>query len=516
MGFGSTLIRSAWRMRDLVRALGAVAPLATAACQPSPELATVAVQPSAAPVKNIGNFNEALRCMDELMLAHGKRDIYITSAGLPDATGQIAAGTKDMLITTISKISARSGAFQFVDYDPTQIDVQVLSEMVGIRPEFVAPSYYIRGAITQIDSGVLNSSQSAAVSVPFLDLGVSRDQVVSVVSMDMNVGKLVTRQIIPGLSASNSVAVTRSGKGADAGGLIGKAGLSFSIALDKSEGFHQAVRNLVELSTIETLGKLTRVPYWQCLSIEPTSPIFKGQAREWFDAMGTRDRQQFAADALARTGYYRRNGDGQGSPTLDEAVARFQSDNDLVPNGRVDFDLYYRLLAQSSRAPAAGVVASSSTPQLATATAEAPRSPPKLTLTTSRGPRPVYRVNDTMAVQVQPSVDAYVYCYYQDASGTVARIFPNRFQPDAFVPARRQIEVPAPDQFNIRFDTPGARESVACLGSDLELGVKLPQELKKKDLEALPVRSVDEVAARFVALAPSRVDDARLAIEVQR
>src|SRR4051794_17911235 len=154
MSLFGTLFRSASRPRYLVRAVGAIVPLALAACQTNPELATVAVQPSTAPVKNIGNFNEALRCMDELMLAHGKRDIYITSAGLPDATGQIAAGTKDMLITTISKMSARSGAFRFVDYDPTQIDVQVLSELVGIRPEFVAPSYYIRGAITQIDSGV--------------------------------------------------------------------------------------------------------------------------------------------------------------------------------------------------------------------------------------------------------------------------------------------------------------------------------------------------------------------------
>jgi curli biogenesis system outer membrane secretion channel CsgG len=489
------------------RVLAIAATLAVAACQPSPELATVAMQPSTAPVKNIGNFNEALRCMDDLMLAQGKRDIYITSAGLPDATGQIATGTKDMLITAISKMSAKSGAFLFVDYDPTQIDVQVLSEMVGIRPEFVAPSYYIRGAITQLDSGVLNSSQSAAVSVPFLDLGVSRDQVVSVVSMDLNIGKLVTRQIIPGLSASNSVAVTRSGKGGDAGGVIGKAGLSFSIALDKSEGFHQAVRNLVELSTIEALGKLTRVPYWQCLSIEPTSPMFKAQAREWFDTMSAQALQRFAGDALARTGSYRGN---------DEAVARFQSDNDLVPNGRVDFDLYYRLLAQASRVPSAGVAASTATPQLASAAADAPRSLPKLTIGTSRGPQPVYRVGDTMAVQVQPSADAYVYCYYQDASGAVARIFPNRFQPDAFVPARRQIEVPPPRQFDIRFDTAGARESVACLGSDLELGVNLPAELKAKDLEPLPVRSVDEVASRFRALAPSRVDDARLPIEVQR
>ena len=121
-----------WRLRH--SCLAGV--LALIGCQPSPEMAHMAVQPQTAPVRTITSFNEALRCMDELFLAQGKKDIYITSAGIPDATGLIAAGTKEMLITAISKMSATSGAFRFVDYDPTQLDVQVLSELVGLREEF--------------------------------------------------------------------------------------------------------------------------------------------------------------------------------------------------------------------------------------------------------------------------------------------------------------------------------------------------------------------------------------------
>ena len=181
-------------------------------CAYRPELATVAVQPRTAAVRNIGSFNEALRCMDDLFLAHGKRDIYITTAGIPDATGLIAAGTKEMFISAVSKMSAKSNAFRFVDYDVTQTDVQILSELVGLRQDFVAPSYYVRGAITQLDSGVLSSNVNAAVSLPDVDLAVSRDQIVSVVSMDLNVGRLVTRQILPGMSAENSIAVVQTGK----------------------------------------------------------------------------------------------------------------------------------------------------------------------------------------------------------------------------------------------------------------------------------------------------------------
>jgi len=502
--------------RRTIRSLAAGLLVALAACHPRPETSFDAQQPRTAPVRNIGNFSEALRCMDDMFLAHGKRDIYITTAGIPDATGLIATGTKEMFISAVSRMSARSGAFRFVDYDITQLDVQVLSELVGLTNEFVAPSYYIRGAITQLDSNVLASSQSAGLSIARLDLGVSSDQVVSVVSMDLNVGRLVTRQIIPGISANNSIAVVRTGSGADLGGLIGRAGLSFSVSLDRSEGFAQAVRNLVELSTIEVLGKLARVPYWECLSIEPTNPAFRAEARQWFDQMGADERNRLVQAALVRTGYLADTAQPADPRDLNAAVARYQAEHDLVPSGRIDFELYYRLLATGSapgrRAP----------PALATAAA-LPAAAPSVqaspaVLVTTRGRAPVYRVGESMTLQVQPTQDAFVYCYYQDGHGDIARIYPNRFQPDPFIPARRTVDVPpfAGTAFAIRFETPGAPERVACFSAGREVGLLLPPELKRPDLEPLPVRSLDDVATRFRAIPGVRVEDVRLSIEVTR
>jgi hypothetical protein len=486
-----------------------------AACQPRPETAYDVANPRTAAVRNIGNFNEALRCMDDMFLAQGKQDIFITTAGIPDATGLIASGTKEMFITAVSRMSAKSNAFRFVDYDPTQTDVQVLSELVGLHEDFVAPNYYVRGAITQLDSNVLQSSASAGVSIPGMDLAINGNQVVSVVSIDLNVGKLITRQILPGISASNSIAVVQSGKGADVGGFIGKAGLSLSVSLDKSEGFHQAVRNLIELSTIEILGKLTRVPYWQCLSIESTNPNYRTEARGWFDTMGETERERVVSAGLVRAGYLRDEGNGP-NPGLSEAVARYQAENDLVPTGRVDFDLYYRLLASDARRPGAKPVAA---PPVSAAVTPAlpPAEPPRLVISTARGPRPSYRVGETMVVSVQPTQDAYVYCFYQDATGTVARIFPNRFQPDPLVHAGVQIEIPpaGTKSFALRFDNPGS-EAVACLGSDREVGLKLPDKLKAQDLERLPVSGLDDVASLFRGIQGARVDDARLTVEVMK
>jgi len=500
--------------------------LLAGACQARPEAALDAAQPRTTPVRNIGSFDEALRCMDRMFAAQGKRDIYITTAGIPDATGLIAAGTKEMFISAVSRMSARSNAFRFVDYDVTQTDVQILSELVGLHDDFVAPSYYVRGAITQLDSGVASSSVGASLSMPGIDIGASHDQVVSVVSMDLNVGRLVSRQIIPGISASNAIAVVQSGKGADVGGIVGKAGLSFSISLDRAEGFHQAVRTLVELSSIEVLGKLTQVPYWECLKIESTNPTFRTEAREWFDLMGPGERDNFVRNGLIRAGYLR-PADAPGGD-LSSTIARYQAENDLIPSGRMDFDLYYRMLASDARRSAALASASPPAPPAAAALppvpvaaaipAPTPAEAPRAILATARGNHPAYRVGETMSLQVQPTGDAYVYCYYQDAEGTVARIFPNRFQPDALLHAQTPVVIPPAGQrgFEIRFDRAGAQEQVACLAADREVGLLLPDALKRQDLEPLPLRGLDDVAAQFRALPGARVDEARLTIEVTR
>ena len=218
---------------------------------------------------------------------------------------------------------------------------------------------------------------------------------------------------------------------------------------------------------------------------------------------------------MVRAGYLRDEGNGP-NPGLSEAVARYQAENDLVPNGRVDFDLYYRLLASDGRRPTAKPVAASPA-NAAVTPALPPTEPPRLVVSTPRGPRPSYRVGETMVVSVQPTQDAYVYCFYKDSAGTVARIFPNRFQPDPLLRAGVQIEIPpaGTKSFALRFDNPGS-EAVACLGSDREVGLKLPDKLKAQDLEPLPVSGLDDVASLFRGIQGARVDDARLTVEVMK
>ncbi|EKV25957.1 hypothetical protein C882_3372 [Caenispirillum salinarum AK4] len=471
-------------------------------CMTPPEQASIIRQPSTAPTRTISSFTESLRCMDELLWTHGKRDIYITSNGIPDATGRLLGGTKDMLITAVSRMSDRSGAFDFVDFEPGMDSVNALHSLIGIRPEFRAPSYYVRGAVTQLDENVIADAASAGLSLPALDLGVSQDQLVSVISIDLSIGELVTRRILPGTSTSNSIAVVSYGQGANAGGEIRKAGLSFSLSFNRSEGMHQALRTLIELSAIEVLGKLTQVPYWQCLGIDSTNPAYMGQARSWYDGMSPSDRVIFAQRVLSGAGYAVPVGGTLDQATRD-ALGRFQASNDLIPSGTVDFDTYLRMLSLPQASGGTVAVAAAAPPSPATVTAPAPppaSTGPDVVLDSNRGPAPRYRTGETMEVSARLTEAGFLYCYYADASGTVARIFPNRFQPDAFVQAGQRVTIPpgsAEKPFVIRMDQPGNRETIACIAAEQEAGVALPDALKAEDLQPIPGATVDAIVDAF-------------------
>jgi curli biogenesis system outer membrane secretion channel CsgG len=479
--------------------------------------------------------------MDRLFLQFDRSDMVITSAGIPDATEVIAAGTKDMLISSISRMSRQSDAFTFVDYDATQTDVHELQGLAGFDEDFLIPDFYIRGAITQFDEGVLDESVgfSTGYDANFgrseeiedgkfkrkgvISYGANADanQNVAVVSLDLNVADLSTRQIISGISAHNSIAVSRTSVLGGFGGQISKMGANFAIELNRSEGLHQAVRTLIELSTIEVLGKLAEVPFWRCLEIDHTNPAVVAEAREWFEGMDEDERIEFVQTTLASKGAY----GGQASGVMDKdtqnAIARYQAQNDLIADGRINFDLYARLLNDKSAPgvqPAAQPVAvrSLTIDRIVADVEEEPALPLDLELVSNESPDGTFEVNRELHFSASASRSAHVYCYYADAAGNVARVFPNQFQPDSFVPAGQAAKVPGDHAgFDIVLDQAGADEEVACIASIKELALRLPEEFKMPDLTPIPDQSLDDIVEAYEDLDEDDIVQAWLDLKVR-
>ena len=508
------LMKLSKNLRRLLRMLTLSGSFLASACAFTPaEKAPVVAQPKTLPQRNVTGFTEALACMDDLFLAFGKNNIVITSQGLPDATGEISTGTKEMLISAMSRMSVKSGALRFVDFDQQQFDVNALQQLVGFTDRFVVPNYYIRGAISQFDEGVVSEAAAGSVAFPDFDLGVSTDQVISVVAVDLNVGDLITRQIIPGLSANNLISVRRSGLSGDAGGQIRKAGLAFNLTFNNTEGLHSAVRSLIELSAIETMGKLTQVPYWRCLEIEQTNPAVVAEARDWFAAMRGRERISFTQRALRGLGLYTGSIDGTMNAELREAIGSYQASSGLLASGRIDFDLYQSLIAgdlalgrePDAEAPPARLEVASLRPERLL----------ELDLTTVRGASPRYRPGEKLQVQLRPTTDAYAYCFYRDGTGSIARIFPNRFQDDARIAGGGFFAVPGPGvPFDIVPERAGVTEEIACIAS--REPIARARFLDGEDLAPLPAGSLDEVVASFRELDGRYLSEARLLVSVVR
>lgn len=472
-------------------------------------------------IKTVTNFSQALRCMDELFLANGKKGIVITSGGIPDETGKVKTGTKEMLITAMGKMTVKSGAFEFIDFFGGSEDLNRLFEAKGDQARS-SPDYYIRGSITQMDDNAVKSNKGFGISLPFLDLGYSKDEAYTLISMDMSVGEASTRKILPETSTSNTMVIFSGGKSGEAGGKLGKVGLSFNLDTSRSEGLGQTTRTLLELGLIETLGKFTKVPYWKCLDVDITNPLIREQALEGYEMMNDKDRILFVQRKMGGSmGRYKGPLNGIWSEELKGAIAEYQAQNGLTATGKLDFDLYASLLDDTQNVLAAlppTPAASTFTPgRMNPPAASAPASsgqvvasaPPaaanaqfRLTLESDRGTRPSYKSGEFLNLNLSLNSDGTAYCYYEDAAKNTARIFPNQFQPNSQLRASSLVKLPA-GGFKIRFDQAG-RERVACIAADRELSV--PQSLKgAKDLSRLPVRSLDEVVDQFKQSNPAAV-----------
>lgn len=497
--------------------------LASCSSVPSKQPTDAVVQPKARPTHNLTSFDESLRCMDGLFLDHGIRDVVITSQGIPDATGEIRTGTKEMLISAISRMSTYSGAFRFVDYDQRQYDINELQKLVGFTDKFLVPNYYIRGAITQFDEQVTSDSQSGGLSIDVLDVGASRNKTTSLVSIDLNIGNLLTRQILTGTSANNTIAVSRDTKSADSNGSISKVnlGFSFNVNMGRSEGMHQSVRTLLQLSAIESLGKLTEVPYWQCLGLGQTSTAMVEQARGWFARMSQSEQREFVQRALKGLGLYSGGVDGQPGRSLQEAVGRYQSGKNLLADGQINFQLYASLISEDlalwqapRKAHKLAIPTRVSETDGAQQSITRERSTLGLTLTT-RDNKKNYRKGDSLFLTLRITEDAFAYCYYQDGQDTVVRLFPNRFAPNALVVARAPVHIPGDKtQFEIALEQSGVEEEILCLASEQELGILLPKSLKGQDLSPLAVHSLSAVADIFDSLGDAQLVSKRLSIPV--
>src|SRR5262249_56959424 len=158
--------------------------------------------PGNAPQRNVTDFSNALRCMDDTLVAFGTRDIVIVVEELQDQTRRLGAGTRDMMVSAFSEMPRRSRAIRLVTFGQDNQNVVFLLQQLEKRTPFgVLPQYDIRGSVTQFDEAVLKSDLNAGANLGIFNTQVARGAQFNVIGFDASVISVPDLTLVPGVSS---------------------------------------------------------------------------------------------------------------------------------------------------------------------------------------------------------------------------------------------------------------------------------------------------------------------------
>ena len=501
------------------RVIVAALAFALAACAVAPPPSTVALQPTAAgpkavPQRNLTHFSDALRCMDDMLYRFGVRDVSVMIEEMQDQSRRLGAGTRDMMVSAIADMTRRSRGVRLVTFGQDNQNIVQLLMLAQRLNEFkVVPQYDIRGSITQFDEGVssqqarLGASLVSAITGPLFGVRFNRASQASVLGFDASVVSTADLSLMPGASSKNTVVVTRDETSASDGlAQIRNSSLTFNFVVSRNEGLAQSLRNMVELATIELTGKLLRLPYWSCLSLDVKHPEIQREMEDWFLSMqGSAETTRFFQEQLRFRKFYDGPMDGKPNSAYSAALAAYRQAVGTHSAGEPDFEVWQAFLLRAIPAPPAQ-------PFVADRVAEgqgaaAPGGAGKDIKLSVVVAKTRYRKGDPIELSLSTSRAAYVYCYVQSpTTGKIQRIFPNRFERDPRIEANTPLVLPGAQGFKVLAGGDGVKQqTVGCLATEREIYNELPPQLRWGDFEDIKLGTFEEIRDAFLQVAKAPV-----------
>lgn len=496
---------------------------ALAGCASPPSSSTLQAvrgqaNPADRPQHTITNFTPALRCMDDWMFQAGTRDVTLMMEELRDATQKVPISARDMMTSAISEMTRRSRAVRLSVFGSDQGNlVQLLQSAQQTQPFAVLPEYNIRGTVSQFDEDVQKRSAGLGLLAETFGLRLGSETRFSVLGFDAAMVRTDSLTLVHGVSSKNTTVVAKRDTSAGDGQarLLG-VGAVFSFEAARAEGTAQAARNMVELATVELVGKLIRAPYWQCLGLPDSHPEVQREVDDWFHGMDDGERITFAKRRLRERRWLDGAIDDSVTPEFEQALAQTRTLLGLPAAGAaataagVD-EAYFGALVRKplpagplSRLPRTATQVKAPTGAAATAAATAPAVPAVTPAAEDAAPGrapPALVFSQVQAGQAQVQVVAasagHLFCFSQDpGTRTLRRIFPNRFVRDSRVAAGAQFSLPG----NGRFKLDGKLQ-FACVHTDTDVYNELPPQLRWGDFDEVRLKSFDEIAQAFSKVA---------------
>ena len=311
-------------------------------------------QPPNKPQATVTSLHQAVVCMDDLLLEQKVPTALVSSEGIYNyaLNKSISSGGKEILIVTLSQLAERSNSVRFVAYGN---DMKDMLDLQGVHPRkntFQVPNIFIRGGLIQmhdswhgqkgagISAHVTHNQDTADGLLTFSNTGK-----ITQLSLDFSAGDIATLQIIPGLTSSVTMSqIVDRDHSVNADISLDGLGVTASLDNELTSDPNDKYRALIQLGTIELLGKVHNVPYWTCVGKAIGSEESKEVRLAHFAQLNSSNKlESFSQERLIELKYLN-EADQSDSQAFQSAIVDFQRRYKLIPTGLIDFPTFNLLM----------------------------------------------------------------------------------------------------------------------------------------------------------------------------
>ena len=265
-------------------------------------------------VKTRTNYTASLDVFGKMTEIYATKPAKIQSKGIVDDTGaaqatggEIPIDITEMIKTAINKMG---GKIQYIDYDPAHMSNMKALGYSNFKNKII-PTLVISGGITEFDRSLdvrgkgsdLGAEGTVGGKSIGLDMGDNEKKSKSNITIDLSLIDFQTWAMVPKMSATNTVSVNSGIASSEIGFSILAVSFGLSGNVKKVQGRHAAVRLLVELSTIEVVGRYLDLPYWKILPNGIVDKVVIESISKKFVRSSAQDRVAMIQNALYLHGY---------------------------------------------------------------------------------------------------------------------------------------------------------------------------------------------------------------------
>ena len=272
-------------------------------------------------------YDDSLRQFGKLLEAYDIDPVRVQSKVISNDTADrtLPDDVSKMLSTAINKIGTR---VIYVPYDPNYM---INEATTGGTINRALPQIVLTGGITEFDKDMIEKARELKAEGNVdkgqwgsnyqydASAGYDAEESVSRMAFDLSLLDYKTQSAISSSQVSNSINIRKTKLGWGIGAFFEGCGLTFDYTLKKQQGIYYGIRLLVEISTLETLGKYFDVPYWRCIPGATEDKALVSKLREEFSYLGNNEKILYLREYMFFHGY-----------SIDKTAPITQSDIDMI------------------------------------------------------------------------------------------------------------------------------------------------------------------------------------------